>query len=181
YQNRFSDYLFYAGGGSDVRGWASRLAGGKVLRESSVRREGFVYRPIGARAKIGASVEARFPLPGLGSDWRTAAFVDGAYLTAGSLDLTPPSGVALTDPSGKRVSTDPSQFLVGAGAGLRYQTPFGFLRIDLAHKLTPDALDLRTAKDVGAAVQGDTPRPVSDVDTRFIRRFRIHFGIGRSF
>jgi RHS repeat-associated protein len=41
--------------------------------------------------------------------------------------------------------------------------------------------DLCTAKDVGAVVQEGAPTSVSDVDTRFIRRFRIHFGIGRSF
>ncbi len=181
FQNRFSDYLFYAGGGSDVRGWSPRLAGGKALRTSTVLQEGFVYRPTGARTKIGASLEARFPLPGLGANWRTAAFVDGAYLTAGALDLTPPPGVALTDPDGEVIRTDPSQVLVGAGGGLRYQTPFGFLRIDLAYKLTPDPLDLRTAREVGKAVTGENPDPPSEVDTRLIRRFRLHFGIGRSF
>ncbi len=181
YQNRFSDYLFYAGGGSGVRGWDSRLAGGKVIRTSSVLQEGFVYRPIGARAKIGASLEARFPLPGLGSSWRTAAFVDGAYLTNGPFDLTPPSGVALEAPNDEVIRTDPSQVLVGIGGGLRYQTPFGFLRADLAYKLTPDRLDLRTARKVGKAVTGEDPSPLSEVETRLIRRFRLHFGIGRSF
>jgi outer membrane protein insertion porin family len=181
FQNRLSDYFLYAGGGSDVRGWGSRLAGGKVIRTSSVLQEGFVYRPTGARTKIGASLEARFPLPGLGSSWRTAAFVDGAYLTAGPFDLTPPPGAALTGPDGDVIGTDASQVLVGTGAGLRYQTPFGFLRIDLAYKLTPDPLDLRTAGKVGKAVTGPDPQPLSEVETRFIRRFRLHFGIGRSF
>ena len=183
YQNRFSDNLFYAGGGSDIRGWSSRLAGGKVLRESTLLREGFAYRPIGARSKVGMSLEARFPLPGLGSSWRTAAFVDGAYVTSGSLDLTPlpsaPSVVA--GPDGNAIGTDPSQFLVGTGAGLRYETPFGFLRVDLAYKLTPDALDLRAAEDLGRAATTDNATPVSEVETRFLRRFRLHFGIGRSF
>ncbi len=183
YQNRFSDYLFYAGGGSDVRGWASRLAGGKVLRESPVLRGGYVYRPIGARTKIGMSLEARFPLPGLGSSWRTGAFVDGAYLTPGPLNLIPSASVpaVVTNAEGAPIHTDPSQLLVGIGGGLRYETPFGFLRIDLAHKLTPDNLDLRTAQEVGTAVTADDPPPVSEIDSRFLRRFRIHFGIGRSF
>lgn len=183
YQNRFSDYLFYAGGGSDVRGWASRLAGGKVLRESPVLQDGYVYRPIGARTKIGMSLEARFPLPGLGASWRTGVFVDGAYLTPGPLNLIPSASVpaVVTDAEGAPIRTDPSQLLVGIGGGLRYETPFGFLRIDLAHKLTPDILDLRTAQEVGTAVTADDPSPVSEIDSQFLRRFRIHFGIGRSF
>lgn len=183
YQNRFSDYLFYAGGGSDVRGWSSQLAGGKVLRLSPVLQDGYAYRPIGARAKFGGSLEVRFPLPALGSSWRTAAFVDAVHLTPGSLNLTPPTSVPsiVEGPDGNPISTEASQFLVGTGAGLRYQTPFGFLRIDLAYKLTPDPLDLRTAGEVGRVVTVDDPPPLSEVDTRFIRRFRLHFGIGRSF
>jgi outer membrane protein insertion porin family len=184
FQNRFSDNLFYGGGGSDVRGWAPQLGGGKVLRKSTVLQEGFSYRPIGARAKIGVNLEARFPLPGLGSNWRTGAFVDGAYLTPGPFNLIPPASVPdiVTDAGGTPISTDPSQLLVGAGAGLRYQTPFGFLRIDLAYKLTPDDLDLRTAEEVGRAVTGnDRPPPVSEIESSTLRRFRVHFGIGRAF
>jgi len=183
FQNRFSDYLFFAGGPSDVRGWASQLAGGKVLRTSTVLQEGFVYRSIGARSKVGFSLEARLPLPGLGPNWRTGAFVDGAFVTEGGLDLTPPTSVPtiVPDAQGNPISTDPSQVLIGAGAGLRYQTPFGFLRVDLAYKLTPDDLDLRRAEDVGRAVTGEDPIPVSEVEPRTLRRFRLHFGIGRSF
>lgn len=179
FQNRFSDYLFYAGGGSDVRGWASRLGGGKVLRESDLFPEQFVYRPIGSRTKIGASLEVRFPLPTLGSNWRTAAFVDGAYITPGSLTLTPSARISevVRRPDGPTVSTDPSQLLVGSGVGLRYRTSVGFLRLDLALKLTPDRLDLRSAPDVGSAIKKGDPLP----EPQFTRRFRLHFGIGRSF
>jgi len=187
YQNRFSDYLFFAGGGSDVRGWGSQLAGGKVLRRSTTLQQDYVYRPIGARTKIGVSLEARLPLPGLGSSWRTGAFVDGAYMASGPLTLTPPATVptVVTNAQGDPVRTDPTQLLIGAGAGIRYQTPFGFLRIDLAYKLTPDALDLRQAEEVGDALDpsssASAPTSASDVKTRSLRRFRVHFGIGRSF
>lgn len=183
YQNRFSDYLYHAGGGSDVRGWVSRHAGGKVLRKSPSLSNQYVYRPIGGRSKIGFNVEARFPAPGLGSSWRTAAFVDGAYLTPGPLNLTPSSRVPgiISGRDGSPVSTDPSRLLVGTGTGLRYQTSFGFLRIDVAYKLTPDALDLRSANRVGNALDVEDPPPLSDVSSQFIRRFRLHFGIGRSF
>jgi outer membrane protein insertion porin family len=184
YQDRFSDYLFYAGGGSDVRGWASQLAGGKVLRDLRPREEGavYAYRPVGARSKLGVNLEARLPVPGLGDSWRTAVFVDAAYLDTGELTLVPPADVAgvVAGPDGRAVQTNPSRLLVGTGAGLRYQTPFGFVRLDAAYKLTPDALDLRRPDAVGKEVVG-RDRAATAAPTRPIRRFRLHFGIGRSF
>lgn len=183
YQDRFSEYLFYAGGGSDVRGWQSQLAGGKVLRESEIARANYVYRPIGARLKIGVNLETRLPAPGLGDSWRTALFVDAAYLSAEPLNLVPPANVSgtLSGPEGNAVATNPSQFLVGTGAGMRYQTPFGFVRFDVAYKLTPDALDLRRPDDVQRNLDNGVANPVSATERRTIRRFRLHFGIGRSF
>lgn len=180
YQNRFSDYFFYAGGGSDVRGWVSQLAGGKVLRTPTSRTE-YAYQPLGARSKVGANLELRLPMPGLGSSWRTAAFVDAAYMTPGPLDLIPPSIVSRVPagPDGNAVTSDPTQLLVGSGLGLRYETSFGFLRIDLAYKLTPDELDLRRPHQVGQAARNN--QPVTDAPINFFNRFRLHFGIGRSF
>ncbi|MFB6249785.1 MAG: outer membrane protein assembly factor [Salinibacter sp.] len=197
FQDRFSEYLFYAGGGSDVRGWRSQLAGGKVLRESDIARVNFVYRPIGARLKLGANLEARLPFPGLGASWRTALFVDAAYLDSGALSLIPPPSVSgtlrdpgdqptnpddrSTSPEDQSISTDPSQLLVGTGGGVRYQTPFGFVRLDLAYKLTPDALDLRRPNAVGREAKSESQNPIDAAPIRPIRRFRLHFGIGRSF
>ena len=181
FQDRFSEYLFYAGGGSDVRGWTSQLGGGKVLQRSDLAREDFVYRPVGARSKLGVNLEARLPFPGLGSSWRSAVFLDAAYLNAGVLNLVPPPSVSTPPgPDGTPVATDPNDLLVGTGVGLRYQTPFGFVRLDTAYKLTPDALDLRRPGTVGDAVTIDN-RSLDTVPTRTIRRFRLHFGIGRTF
>jgi outer membrane protein insertion porin family len=183
FQDRFSEYLFYAGGGSDVRGWRSQLAGGKVLRTSPIARADYVYRPIGARLKLGVNLEARLPFPGLGTSWRTALFVDAAYLNSGALNLVPPPNVSgtLADPDGQPISSDPSRLLVGTGGGVRYQTPFGFVRLDLAYKLTPDKLDLRRPGTLGEKVESDVKDPIDATPPRTIRRFRLHFGIGRSF
>ncbi len=183
YQDRFSDYLFFAGGSSDVRGWAGRLAGSKVLRDLArdTTSSSYAYRPVGARSKLSLNLEMRLPFPGLGENLRTAVFVDAAYLNTGGLRLRPPANVAgvVSDADGRAVATEGSQFLVGAGAGLRYQTPFGFVRLDAAYKLTPDDLDRRRPEEVGEQVaQG---RPATAAPTRPIRRFRLHFGIGRSF
>ncbi|MFB6285676.1 MAG: hypothetical protein ABEK03_03750, partial [Candidatus Bipolaricaulia bacterium] len=80
-------------------------------------------------------------------------------------------------PDGRPISTEPTQLLVGSGVGLRYKTSFGFLRVDVAFKLTPDRLDLRSPSSVRTAVRKGKPLP----PPKLIRRFRLHFGIGRSF
>lgn len=181
FQNRFSDFLFYGGGGSDVRGWPPQLGGGKVLRPSELARDGFVYEAVGAQSRVGMNLEARIPVPGLGDAWRAATFLDAAYVTDGTLHLTPQPDVTdvLQGPDGRPVASAASQWIVGTGLGMRYRTPVGFVRLDLAFKLTPDALDLRRPGDVARAVQQQ--RPLTAVQERFIRRFRLHFGIGRSF
>jgi outer membrane protein insertion porin family len=180
-QNRFSDFLFYTGGGSNVRGWAPQVGGGKILRPSPIAQDGFVYEPIGGRTRAGLNLELRFGLPGLGPNWQAATFFDAAYISEGNLTLTPSPRASdvLRRPDGTPVASDPEQWIAGTGAGLRFQTPIGFLRLDLAYKLNPDDLDLRRPRDVARAVRDD--RPVSSVDARFIRRFRLHFGLGRSF
>ncbi len=189
FQNRFSDFLFYAGGSSDVRGWPVDLAGGKTVRFSTITG-GYVYEAIGAGSKIGANVELRLPFPGLGDAFRTAVFIDAARLDAGSLDLTPPVQATdvVTAPDSRVVSTETSQLLIGTGVGMRYKTPAGFIRLDVACKLTPDQLDLRQPNQVGdlsdirgEAEQGEMKQPPFNAEERFLRRFRLHFGIGRTF
>ena len=70
---------------------------------------------------------------------------------------------------------------MGTGGGFRYKTPFGFVRFDVAYKLTPDALDLRRPGALGNTVEENATTPIENTPTRPIRRFRLHFGIGRSF
>jgi len=181
FQDRFSDFLFFAGGGSDVRGWTPQLAGAKVLQRSNLAGDDFVYRPVGGRTKLGFNLEARLPFPGLSSDWGTAVFLDAAYLETGNLNLTPPPGVLVpTGPDGSVVASEPDDILAGTGLGVRYDTPFGFIRVDVAVKLTTDRLDLRRAGDVGDAVI-EQNRPLESLPTKATRRVRLHFGIGRSF
>lgn len=189
FQNRFSDFLFYAGGSSDVRGWPVDLAGGKTVRFSTITG-GYVYEAIGAESKVGANVELRLPFPGLSDEFRTAVFIDAARLDAGSLDLTPPAQATdvVTAPDSSVVSTETSQLLIGTGVGMRYKTPAGFIRLDVAYKLTPDRLDLRQPNRVGdlsdirgEEEMGEMKQPPFSAERRFVRRFRLHFGIGRTF
>jgi outer membrane protein insertion porin family len=147
-----------------------------------------VYEATGAQSRVGLNLELRVPLPGLGSAWRAATFFDTAYLSSGDLALTPaPQATDVVTFEGDPVATDPTQWIAGTGLGIRYETPVGFLRLDLALKLNPDALDLRRPGDVANAVTvdpsdpNDRLRPPTAATERFIRRFRLHFGIGRSF
>ena len=195
-ENRFEDFLFYAGGGTDLRGWPPQLAGPKFLRRSSGISP-YVYEPIGATTKISLNLEARLPFPGLGSSWRTAIFLDGAFLSNNDLDLAPQALYKRdrfsTPDFDAAISSERQQLLVGTGVGMRYETPVGFLRIDVAYKVNSDRLDLRNPIEVGQALEvterdqnddnpaNDAPVPIRSVDQSFLRNFRIHFGIGRSF
>ena len=180
YENRFDPVFYYAGGSSDVRGWSERLAGPKIARQIIFNRgtpdadTSYVYEAVGGRAKTSFSAEVRLPFPGLGENWGTAAFLDaGQVWGAGnpSLEEDAPDRFSL------------SNFRYGAGGGLRYRTPVGYLRLDLAVKLNPDFEDLRDPQDVFEYNQcrdadlGNCETP----DARFWRRFRLHLSIGQSF
>lgn len=145
-RERFSDIRFYAGGSYDVRGWHSQLLGPKVI-DTTASPNRFV--PLGGRAKIFANFELRLPFPFLGSDWGTTTFVDAGYIGRQGLQV------------------DPGAYQYGAGAGIRYTTPIGPLRLDVAFKLNPTELDIRP------------PDPVAEPS--FWRRTVVYFSIGNPF
>jgi outer membrane protein insertion porin family len=175
YRNRFNDVLFYAGGGTDLRGWPMNQAGGKFINRSDVQGSSSLLIPIGGMSKIALNTELRLPFPGLGPTWRTALFVDAALLNTHDFTLVP----APPSESANRFPTDTGTVRVGAGAGLRYETPFGFLRFDIAVPLNPDPLDVRDPQDISDAIRDG--RPPNSVDPSLTRQFRFHLGIGRTF
>jgi outer membrane protein insertion porin family len=148
YEDRFDNIRFYIGGSNDVRGWREQLAGDKDVREDDGN---FFFEPVGGNTKLAANLELRLPFPGLSSDWRTAVFLDAGQV--------------------REDSFVPTALRFGTGAGIRYRTPVGYLRLDLAYKLNPGPDDLRNPRDI---ING-TAEP------RFINRFRLHLGIGQSF
>jgi outer membrane protein insertion porin family len=168
YENRFDNVRFYAGGSNDVRGWRNQLVGDKRARPLILREEtpegirpdttGYVFEPVGGNTKLAANVELRLPFPGLSSAWRTAVFLDAGQVREGSFL--------------------PTKFRFGTGAGIRYRTPVGYLRLDLAYKLNPGPNDLRDPQAVYEYREGLRPSLPSP---SFWQRFRIHIGIGQSF
>lgn len=116
------DIKFYTGGTNSVRGWGRANLGPKEAITDSAGT--FIrYIPLGGNAFANFNVELRQQIPfikGLG----LAAFLDGGQVweTLSAINLN-----AL-------------QF--GTGGGIRYQSPIGPIRLDIAYKLNPSSQDL---------------------------------------
>ena len=106
----------YAGGGGSIRGYGYQAVGPK----------NDFLEPVGGRSLVEASVEARI---GTG-------FFDGAVSVVPFFDL---GSVSIE-------STPDFRFIkYGAGVGLRYDTGFGPLRLDVGVPLNPDENDAAVA------------------------------------
>ncbi|TPE51517.1 outer membrane protein assembly factor [Amaricoccus solimangrovi] len=115
------DLLFFAGGGGSVRGYAYRSIGVTTTVDGE---EG----TIGGRGLFEGSGEARYRIS---ESFGAVAFTDVGFVTA--------------DPrfSGEHDTK------IGVGAGFRYFSPIGPLRVDLATPLEPEAGDSRIALYIG--------------------------------
>lgn len=183
-ENRFDALRYYIGGADDVRGWSTGLAGPKAIRtgpmdsvDDGAERRG-VYEPVGGLARISASAEVQFQL---GGPWYGAAFMDAGVVSSQTSDgcsseyfedvnMTRPILVQCGFKDDGKLSL--SQVKIGTGLGVRYDTPIGFIRFDVATKLNPDPLDLQSS--------GDALN--SDEATRNVwYRYNVHFSIGQAF
>lgn len=203
----FGDLRFRAGGSSDVRGWALSRVGAQALEliesdpslpydpanpstgQFRVRES---YRPVGGRAKVALNSELRLPFPRLSNAWRTAVFVDAGMIDAtdlrdSTLNINVVSLGARTRDriTLRRIAFDRT-VRIGTGAGIRYRTPIGYLRFDLAYKVNPTLADRYTPQEyVDKFIDGETPgidRPGAwHAVNRAWRRMQIHFGIGQTF
>ena len=211
-ENRFDDIRFYAGGGDDVRGWGLRLLGPQQNRTTLIRNdEGEVvfneendgtpttpqttneqYEAIGGLTKVAGNIELRLPFPGLGSTWRTAVFLDAGQVSARRIATNPflPLGERFADDGSVRLDLNRLRF--GTGGGIRYQTPIGYIRLDLAFKLNPDHRDLLRPREAFLEALSDLPPEVKreqglppdfsyTASERFLRRFNIHLSLGQAF
>ena len=172
YENRFDPVFFYAGGGSDVRGWTFQLLGPKVARADTLfdangvaqfddngnpEFTNFVFERIGGTTKLIGNIELRRKLSGLGSEWQGAAFFDFGQISNDRIRL--------------------QDFHYALGAGIRYNTFIGVIRVDIAYKLNPSNFDLITPENAFLLDQGLS----NSLDKRFFRRFGLHLSIGQAF
>lgn len=146
------------------------------------------YEAVGGLAKLAGNVEVRFPVPGLSNVWRGAVFLDvgqvsgevdeGADCTRSFTEVPEEGAMPIEVQCGFRDTGGLawSQFKVGVGAGIRYETPIGYLRLDVAYKLNPDDLDLQTPRNAFLAAEGLVPS-----EKVFIRHFNLHVSLGQAF
>ena len=200
-EDRFDPVRFYAGGSNDVRGWGAGLIGPKINRTEFARDgDGAIlydgeaprthtnqFEPVGGLTRLLGNVEVRLPAPGLGRAWRAALFLDAGQISSRSSSEEGCAEYFFSDP-GKEHPADVQcgfsdtgglawdRFKFGAGAGIRYETPIGRLRLDIAVKLNPDDLDLQTPRNAFlSAHQMATP------ERSLLQRFNIHVTLGQAF
>ncbi|MEP6547354.1 MAG: BamA/TamA family outer membrane protein [Gammaproteobacteria bacterium] len=99
------DQRFYGGGSGTIRGYQYQSVGPKFPLHTPA-----VGLPIGGTAITAGSAELR---QRFGANWGAAFFVDAGQVS-GSLKAVP------------------DQFSIGVGAGMRYYTPIGPIRFDIA-------------------------------------------------
>ncbi len=107
---------FQAGGPLSMRGYYNR-------RLARMERQGNDWVPVGGNGLADGSAELRFAL--------TGALGAAAFLDAGGISD------ASSIPSAWQEALSPGALQYAAGLGLRYRTPFGPLRVDVAARL-PD-------------------------------------------
>ena len=185
--------LFYSGGAQSVRGYRENQLGPRVLRASrelllasgctdasladgscdpnAAPPNAFSARPVGATALLEGSVELRARLAGkIGG----VVFADGAVLGSGAGKL-----------STETVTT------VTPGLGLRYEIPFGALRLDAglrparAERL-PVVIESRAPNGSAQVTPLLTDRRWSSLDEAngrrgALRRVTLHFAVGHAF
>lgn len=175
---------FFAGGAQSVRGFGQNLLGPRVLAVDSVELcpqtslpicvgaladtmpGAFEQRPAGGDAAFEASLELR---KRLGGPWGVAAFIDVGQVWRGLGSLEAP--------------------VVTPGAGIRYRSPVGPLRLDVGYNPTgaamlPVVVELPDGeiRELAERVLFD-PFTFDDPTTlrEFLRRLQLHISIGEAF
>ncbi len=120
---------YFLGGANSVRGYDEASLGPR-FRDGAGNQ-----RVAGGEILLLANLEARFPLP-LISRWNFsgAVFLDAGNVWADVSDVSA-SDFAL---SSDRNETGSDDFRYGLGAGIRYNTPVGPIRVDYGYPLKPD-------------------------------------------
>jgi translocation and assembly module TamA len=138
------DQRFYAGGSGTIRGYAYQSVGPKFPPGTPDQ-----YLPIGGTAIEAASLELR---QRFGANFGAAVFVDAGRVSANSRAV--PGEVHVDVPA------IPEGLRIGAGVGLRYYTPIGPIRLDVA-----------------VPVNGTT----SDRQVPGYGAFQVYIGLGQAF
>jgi translocation and assembly module TamA len=137
------DQRFYAGGSETVRGYAYQSVGPKFPPGSPAAGQ-----PIGGTAITAGSLEFR---QRFGANLGAAVFVDAGQVSAS-------------------LKAVPDEFRIGAGAGMRYFTPIGPIRLDVA-------VPIPRHRAMTVATGGTPPTATTPADDAF----EIYIGLGQAF
>lgn len=142
------DVRFYTGGTSSVRGWARKQLGPKEPlfdEDGNFKR----YSGVGGNGLINFNLELRQGIDPLLKGVGFAVFLDGGQVYS-----------TLT-------SIGQSELQYGIGGGIRYRSPIGPVRLDIAYKVNPTDEDLNIYQGVDYGDKWD--------------RWGIHLSIGQAF
>lgn len=150
----------YGGGGSTMRGYPQNQAG---------PRDGSTGFPLGGSALFFNSTEIRFPL--YGANIRGVLFEDfgNVFSTLGNMSFR----------TNQRNITDFNFMSHAVGFGIRYRTPLGPLRLDLAYDINPPQYN-GFAGDYTQLVQCSASGTCT-TSTQHISHFQFFFSIGQAF
>ncbi|MBI4874335.1 MAG: BamA/TamA family outer membrane protein [Acidobacteria bacterium] len=148
---------FFGGGATSHRGFPENQAG---------PRDPVTGFPLGGRALLVNQVEARFPL--IGDTVGAVLFHDAGnvYQSLARISLR----------LRQRDASDFSYMIHAVGSGLRYRTPIGPIRVDLAYSInSPRFIGFQGTRQ--ELLEGRGQRNVP----QRISRFQFHFSLGQSF
>lgn len=154
----------FGGGASSHRGFPENQAGPRDLKT------GF---PLGGNGLLVNQTELRFPL--VGDDLRGVLFWDAGNVYS---DLRAISFRVL-----QRNQADFNYMVHAVGFGLRYKTPIGPVRLDLAYTLNPPAFfGFKGTLDQLILCSSPIPPSTGCVQTtQRISNFQFHFSLGQAF
>lgn len=151
---------FYAGGPNSVRGFSQNELGPvvRVLREDSSQ----LISPTGGNAIVVGNAELRLPTAAFEGKLGFGLFLDVGQVFDTRADLGNRPGLRLTP-----------------GVGIRYATPIGPLRFDVAYNpYDPERSPLYKV-DTDLVLQPDAPPPPAP--SGFLQRLQLNFAIGEAF
>jgi outer membrane protein insertion porin family len=166
------DQRFYGGGPNSVRGYGRNELGPRVyVTTDSVNLSGVLAYPTGGNSLVVLNAELRFPSPIFAQRVRLGLFVDAGQVWERGEQLGVLRGLRVTP-----------------GAGLRFTTPLGPVRIDAAYNgyaAEPGPLYFQNNADNSLRLllnPDSTPvtyRPVRP--SSFWRRLVVQFAVGQAF
>lgn len=164
---------FFSGGSNTQRGFPINQAGPRDLTT------GF---PIGGNGLFLNSVELRFPLRGENIGGVLFHDAGNVYSQPQNLSFRVHQRPAQRGPDDRVTNEDFDYMVHAVGFGVRYRTPIGPVRIDLAYSInSPRFVGFRGTRDELLACGRPVNPPPCATSEQRISRFQFHFSLGQTF